>query len=823
MPSLIPSTGYFVAFYAIGICTGYFLGTNYRPLAYPFYLSISGIVIIGLLHCRKHNVIINLDRLVLSLLVFATSFLAGLFAIATTANAPDGILVNDTLLSTTISIAGVVESVEVMSSNATGTRQHQTVRYRTVLQVRRAYHRGTVYPVSDRMLATVWDKGITPRPGHYVMMSGTMQQPLPRRNPADMDYRAHLARQRIHAVFKVHEWTHIGVPTTVADRFRNLVYLSQFALRQRIDRYIPSSNARAISQALLLGDRGGLQHETTAAFRASGLAHLLAVSGLHVACIGLVLYNLLRPLLLRIGMGWRTAEWVRVLATMALLSGYMIITGAKPSIVRAVIMVGCMVSVSVLQRPRFVLNSLSVAALILLAVAPNQLLDAGFQLSFAAVLGIVVLFPAFRAMIPRALLGPRILKSVLESVLVSVAAFLSTLPIVLFHFGSASGGGLLLNIAAIPVTMGLLFSGLLTVFASFWLPTLAITFGHTTDILAHALLQMVHFGASIQEMVSIQRYMAGSDALLYCMALAGALWGVNGRPSPLIKTFLVALLIITVALWLTIARSPKKDTLSVLFFDVGHGDATLIELPNGKRLVIDTGSAPSPGTHSSLMRHLSRYPTPCVDAVLLTHPHADHDGGLPALADQHCIRRLYRSIPSTSMNQGAHEDARMLAAGDTLQLDPSVRIRILSPSQVLLHAVRQGHASVNDASLVVAIEYGTVNMIFMGDAERVAEERIIAAYPEFLASGIVKVGHHGSMTSSMDALVRAVFPDQALQDNADARYAVISSDRNGAFNLPHQTIVQRWRDQGGNVHLTAQEGALWLYTDGHSIYSREWR
>ena len=154
-----------------------------------------------------------------------------------------------------------------------------------------------------------------------------------------------------------------------------------------------------------------------------------------------------------------------------------------------------------------------------------------------------------------------------------------------------------------------------------------------------------------------------------------------------------------------------------------------------------------------------------------------------------------------------HQDVR---AGDTLALDPDVRIHILAPGP------ENAAENTNDASVVLRLTYGKTAFLFTGDAEKAAETNLNARYGPLLESTVVKVAHHGSSTSSTPAFVRYAAPDSGA-------IAVVSVARRNKYGLPDEKALRRWHERGADVRLTAEQGAVWLRSDGERVTEVAWR
>ena len=164
----------------------------------------------------------------------------------------------------------------------------------------------------------------------------------------------------------------------------------------------------------------------------------------------------------------------------------------------------------------------------------------------------------------------------------------------------------------------------------------------------------------------------------------------------------------------------------------------------------------------------------------------------------------------TRFDIGRPKIQRALSAGDHLEMDASVALRVLSPAPNLINQPNR-----NDGSLVLLIEYGDIQFLFMGDAEQEAEHQLITDYPDLLSSEVIKVGHHGSQTSSSPSFVDHVTRKGPL-------YAVISTGPKTRYGLPDEYVVHRWEASGAIVHNTSIAGALWLHSDGKSVKQKNW-
>lgn len=272
------------------------------------------------------------------------------------------------------------------------------------------------------------------------------------------------------------------------------------------------------------------------------------------------------------------------------------------------------------------------------------------------------------------------------------------------------------------------------------------------------------------------------------------------------------LLLANAALAVLILQGTKTGELEVSFLDVGQGDAILIEGPTGIELLVDGGR------DRSVLRELPRVMGPLdrsIDMVLATHPDADHIGGLPDVLARYRVSLVLMPARGTDSPQAErfadaiarepNASGRVALSGLRIHLGDGAYADVLYPDENAA-TLRE----TNDASVMLRVVYGETEFLLTGDAPTWAEERVVRAYGEGLKSDVLKAGHHGSRTSTGDALLAA----------ADPAYVVVSAGRDNPYGHPHEEVVARVRASGATLLSTIDSGMITFSTDGTVLEMR---
>jgi len=671
-------------------------------------------------------------------------------------------------------------------------------RWILVLDVRSIRVRGSERPLVGRVRVSV--RGGAPRPevieGDGLRAWVRLRLPSSFGNPGAFDHVAHARRTGVHALgycktprlVSVVGRADLGALRDSAARTRRWA-------RHRLKDLLPPGVEQGVVRAMVLGDRTGLDPETTEAFRIAGTYHVLAISGAQVALLAAVLIWGLGRL--------RLAPVPMASIVIGCLVFYAELVGGDVPVVRAATMASVLVLGRCWDLEADMANLLGGAAALLLLARPSAVGDLGFQLSFAATLGIILLTPVLLAAAPRL---PLRLEMALAA---SLAAQAALLPLLTTHFHRLAPAALLLNLVAVPLASAVLLSGMAMLLASAVVPPLAGLAADVGFCAAHALLQTGevarHFPALDPRIPSPPLW----AVVFWIVALVALLDGRRRRRGMLLAC--------AGLVGLVSGRDPDPidGRLHLTALDVGQGDCLVLRSPLGRFWLVDTGGSYSdrfdvgeavvaPYLWSRGVRRLSR--------LLLTHAHRDHVGGAPFLLGALAVGEtwegpaplrdpLYETLSSDLEASGVAR--RSVFRGVSVDWD-GVRVEVLGPARPR----RPPSAVRNDDSVVLRLGFGNVRFLLTGDIEALGEAALGPA-----PATVLKVPHHGGRESSTAAFLRSVHPS----------VAVFSVGRRNSFGHPAPEVVRRYQRRGCRIYRTDYDGAVTVSTDGTRVWVQTFR
>jgi competence protein ComEC len=578
------------------------------------------------------------------------------------------------------------------------------------------------------------------------------------------------------------------------------------AVRRTVSRWVHDPLGVAIVTAILIGDRTGLPDDIRARLQAAGTYHVIAISGGNIA----ILVALITGLLAVGGVSGRSAY----LVALVMLVGYVEVVTSGPSVWRATLMAVIYFTARLIDHRSPPLNAIAVSGAVLACAAPLDVRNVGFVLTFGATLAIVDVAGTLRPRLPRnaAFSFPP------ATVVASFAVEVVLLPISASAFSRATAAGLVLNLFAVPLMTLAQVAGMVVVGAASagWVWAAAAA-GWVASMAARALVE----SASLVDALPWLSVRVPPPAVIVIVAYYAAMLTIRAGPASL-RPLAAIVLCGCGTLIVSGSSAPHavQQGLRLTVFDVGQGDALLLQVPGADALVVDSGGAPFGGGPDIGSRVL----TPAlwargvrrVGTLVLTHGDPDHIGGARALLNDFDVVRVWegipvlRHMPRQEVLDAAHRAAIPVEqhyAGDQFVVSP-VRLRVLHPPPADWERRRVR----NDDSLVIEVRYQNVALLLTGDIGAEVERSIVPHLSQAPVR-ILKVAHHGSRTSTSEALLRAWAP----------QVAVISCGRGNRFGHPAPEVLRRLEAARARVVRTDRDGEVTIDTDGRTIHVKTFR
>lgn len=693
--------------------------------------------------------------------------------------------------------------------------------------------------ISGRLLVKIY--GVARelyRFGERLRLRGTIVEPKGRRVPGGFDYAFYLRSQGIDGLI----YPNPLQVSLLGGGNPGRLAASAIALRSRmvavIEKNLPSPEAELLA-GILFGQRSRLPEDIQDNFTSSGTGHLLAVSGLHVGLVAALILGLWR----RLGLRGKLPLFLAIVLTL----GYAYLTGMRPSALRAAVMLSFALGAQLLDRDRDLPTAIGLAALVTLALNPLHLFTVGFQLSYAATLGIIYLQPP----LAEAALKMRLPKFIRSSLAVTLAAQIGVLPLCAYYFQHIPVGALFFNLILLPLMAPLVGLGLGGALLGLNWPAAAALILRLCGlllqlvILVTGLARYPFFYRPVQPpgeagLALIYLLMAGSVFLYYRYRRLRQREKELQPPHPasqgmplqkyLLKSFtkqnaifirkllLFAILGLAVLLlWGHIVIPTHSSEMVVAFLDVGQGAAALVESPCGTNILIDGGGDSPPREEPGktgemvLLPFLRRQGIRRIELAVVSHPHEDHFGGLLPLVEEIPVNTLlvspaegespyYEDLLERAAAQGIHIERA--GAGRAWGAASGLRLETLGPPQKLIEGTG---SDLNNNSLVFKLSYGEASFLFCGDIENEGARELLRQ-KSHLGADVLLVPHHGAFMELLPELLRAVKP----------RYAVISVGPN-TFGHPHPDTLAALEEAGVKVLRTDLHGSVIFRTDGSRL------
>lgn len=640
--------------------------------------------------------------------------------------------------------------------------------------------------------------------GSNVTVRGKLELFARARNPGEFDSRSYYRGQGVDCRMYGEE---VEISGGDVSPLPELLRQIREKAKQNIMRSAAAEDA-GIFSAAVLGDKKALDSEIKDLYQKNGIAHLLAISGLHLSIIGMGGYKLLR----KAGLGYKGAG----LAGTAFIFCYGAMTGGSPSVVRAVVMMSTGFLASYLGRTYDLLSALSLALLMLVWETPELLTQGGVQLSFGAVFAVGGMLPVIQDYLGKE-------RKILGALMVSAAIQLVTLPVILWDFFQFPVYGIFLNLLVIPLMGGVICSGIGTAL----LGGISCKAGALAAGTGHYILQFYEWLCHGTERLLYHTLVMGRPAaaavILYYMVLLVALIGMKravGKRAEVEKSrpiWLRTVLFFCICVFLPCILMPRPvDGMEILFLDVGQGDGILLRSGRGAMLIDGGSTSEKKLGEYRLEPCLKSCGVSVIEYAFVSHGDLDHISGVRYLLES-CEEIEIRNLLLPC--QGREDDAllslaelarargtkvSLIEAGESFYME-GIGVTCLYPG------ISDLPADKNEESEVLKVDYGNCHILFTGDMSGEGELRLLSALSEkpgvLSEIQILKTAHHGSRFSSGETFLDAL----------GVNWAVISYAEGNSYGHPHKEVLERLDDRSVKIYGTAERGAITMKTDGKMV------
>ncbi|MEE1070796.1 MAG: DNA internalization-related competence protein ComEC/Rec2 [Cellulosilyticum sp.] len=623
-------------------------------------------------------------------------------------------------------------------------------------------------------------------PYDYIKVEAEKLEIEPQMNPSDFDYALYLKGEKVAATFKAEKIVSYNIQTSIIEKAQN-------SLNRQLEKVF-SSEKVGIMEAALLGDDTKLNEYTKSLYQNAGISHVLCISGFHVGVVIGVFSYLLSCFI----MPYTLKQVMMIIA----IWGYALITGCETSTVRATIMVTIGLVGRCMWQEEDGITSLAIAALVILLQNPYQLFMVGFQLSFMAVLGII-------------LCNGEIEKKELEvewkypkwqcTLMIWASVQLFTWPVIAYHFYEIAFLLSLVNLIIIPIFSLIIIGGWCALIGSFILLPIALLLSQSIEMILIGIEQVVEFLVKLPLAHLCTGKPSMGEIALYSIAvlLIGAVvWGYCT-----IWRFYQGIFLILCLYTSSLIMKPQNLRMTYLY--IGQGDCMVMEMPQKGLFVLDGGNF---GKGKVLENYIKYLGYSEVQGVMVSHSDADHIGGILELLDTSIsVKQVFVSETDESEHLTTLVEKCKRSKIPIYRLEQGENFKY---GQLMMECLAPGgnksYEDANDNSLVCRLSYGKFSALFTGDKSK---ESDIKLYDTMEPVTLLKVSHHGSRTGTSKELLLKLHP----------RYAMISCGRANRYGHPHQEVLTLLEEAKVTVNRTDQEGAIIYETDGTHLKETTYR
>lgn len=685
--------------------------------------------------------------------------------------------------------------------------------------------------------------------GDYICMSGTVSVPDSATNPGTFDQYIYLRNKGYY----------LCISNGTIESGNHRPYSIEgflYGIKNRCTKIIDNSfdsESAGIVKAMLVADKSTLDKNIKKLYSENGIAHIMAISGVHVAIIGMTLYGFLRKL--------KIGRLISGTFSIAIIILYGIMTGMSSSTERAVIMLILSIAAEYFGRKTDAPTSMGFAMIIMVLGNPYVILDAGFQLSFAAITGVTVVAPQLRKLLrmfkcfikeadekkkqkhKKIMSLRKMIIKLIDALVVGIASFITTTPVIIYYYYQFPPYSILINLIVIPLVSLIVGGSILVVLTGLFFTGAAVVMTYPVRLILFGYKYLCIFASGLPGASVLVGHISIGMIFVYYLSvvlifaiLRMIRIGKTERGGPILYLMLATVLFLTVVYEVY----SYDKSLKVVYMDVGQGDGVLLRTSGHGGILIDGGSSSNKRVGEYVMVPvLKYYGVSEVEYAFVSHGDADHVSGLeyllneeqsgvhvvnlvlPEYGDQDALQELKSEATANNVN------IIYMKPGDNItynhQHAETINIECLYPDEEAGHGV----LDTNNLSMILKTTItwdvreadienlnkssdsdASLSLLFVGDAGIAAEKRLIELYEknslgeisDSIACDILKVGHHGSRNSSGSDFLKRV----------SAMYGIISCGKDNRYGHPHAETLERLKMADTKYMTTKEHGAIIL-------------
>ena len=648
--------------------------------------------------------------------------------------------------------------------------------------------------VSDSHIMVYDDNFIEVAIGQTVTLQGTTKCFDETRNPGNFDQRFYYAKQDIYGVVWCEKVIEIS-----GEKKQLLESLYQFKLKWKENIYeVIGEEEGSILAAMLLGEKGDMEPEMKELYQKNGVGHILAISGLHISFIGLGIYKIIR----RAGLGYIPSGVLAIF----ILSLYALMIGFSVSVIRAYVMLLFRIGADMSGRVYDMITALMVAAGMTVGIQPLYLMDAGFLLSYGAILGILFVLPMLEKTFPCH-------KKIYSGLGASVAINIMLFPIMLWFYYEIPTYSMLLNFIIIPLTSVLLGIGMLGSLIAFILRPVGNVCLYVCKFILYVFEVINKVGSKLPYWRMVMGQPKIWQMILYYFILAIGILVIGRSRKQKQRKVIFGVFCASLCFVVFLMAYRPAGNLTVAMLDVGQGDSIFLRGPEGNTYLIDGGSSDVDQLGKYRVEpFLKSQGVGTLDYVFVTHGDTDHYSGIEEMLKRQdvgiAIRRLV--LPSNWRKDEALAELAQTAQEAGVPVAVIDAGKCITEGDLHLECIQPAYSDRrldgNAGSMVLSVVFGEFSMLCTGDVEAEGEN-VLMRRLKGQQFTVLKVAHHGSKYSSSEAFLRVARP----------KIAIISAGKNNSYGHPHQETLKRLKDIRCQIYKTVQNGAITLQTDGNTL------